>query len=119
MALSEQLSYRVANVTKSLMAKPVLVLKKGKVKVGNVFFGSRERVWRRYIDSVLRRSSKIDRRILFVTYVGINRREMDWIRERVEKRMSFDRIYFQQASPAIAANCGTGTFGLLIRYTDS
>ena len=28
-------------------------------------------------------------------------------------KMNFDEIYFKQASPAIAVNCGAGTFGLL------
>ncbi len=43
---------------------------------------------------------------------------MDWIREQVNKRMTFDAVYFQQASPAIAVNCGPGTFGLLLREMD-
>lgn len=32
--------------------------------------------------------------------------------------MTFGKIYFQQASPVIAVNCGDGTFGLLIREAD-
>ena len=84
-----------------------------------MFFGSREYVWKQYIKSVLRTPSSIDRRILFVTYVGITKRDMDWIREQVEKRAEFDTIYFQKASPVIAVNCGDGTFGLLIRDADT
>ena len=102
-----------------LLAKPVLVLKRGKMGVGKVYFGSRERVWRRYINSVLQHPTSIDPRILFVTYVGINKRDMDWIRKQVAKHMTFERIYFQKASPVIAVNCGHGTFGLLIRDADT
>ena len=40
---------------------------------------------------------------------------MDFIRNEVEKRVHFDEIYYQQASPAIATNCGPGCFGLLFR----
>ena len=113
-----QVTERIAGITKSLMARPVLVLRRGKMGVGRVYFGSRERVWKRYIDSVLRRPAEIDRRILFVTYVGINKKNMNWIREQIEKKMKFEKIYFQKASPAIAVNCGAGTFGLLIRDAD-
>ncbi len=118
LARCEQVSSRVARVTKSLMARPVLSLRHGKMGVGKVYFGARERAWKHYIDSVLRNPAEIDKRILFVTYVGITKREMDWIRQQVEKHMTFDRIYFQQASPVIAVNCGDGTFGLLIREAD-
>ena len=118
LARGKQVTEKIAGITKSVLARPVLVLKKGKMGVGRVYFGSRQRVWKRYIDSVLKRPDEIDRRILFVTYVGINKKNMNWIREQIEKRMEFDRIYFQKASPAIAVNCGAGTFGLLIRDAD-
>ncbi|MBR6101761.1 MAG: DegV family EDD domain-containing protein [Ruminococcus sp.] len=110
-----QVSHRIASITKSLMARPVLVLKRGKMGVGRVYFGNRKKAWRKYIESVLRRESSIDKRILFVTYVGLTKRDMDWIRAEIEKRAEFDAIYFTQASPVIAVNCGAGTFGLLIR----
>ena len=118
LARADQVHEQVAGVTKALMAKPVLKLKRGKMTVRKVYFGSRENVWRRYIASVLRSPSSIDRRILFVTYVGLTKREMEWIRKQVEKRAVFEKIYFQKASPVIAVNCGTGTFGLLIREAD-
>ena len=119
LARADQVSAKVASVTKSLMVKPVLTLKHGKMGVGRVYIGSRTRAWKRYIRSVLRHPSHIDRRILFVTYVGIKQREMEWIRKQVEDCMDFDRIYFQKASPVIAVNCGDGTFGLLIRDADA
>ena len=67
---------------------------------------------------MLRDPSRIDRRLLFVTYVGLTKKDMDWIRAEIEKRASFEEIYFRQASPVIAVNCGAGTFGLLIRDAD-
>ncbi|MBO4876679.1 MAG: DegV family EDD domain-containing protein [Ruminococcus sp.] len=118
LARAEQVTEGTAAVTKALMAKPVLVMRHSKLGVGKIYFGSRDRVWRRYIRSVLRRPSAIDRRILFVTYVGLSKRDMEWIREQVEKYAEFDTIYFQKASPVIAMNCGEGTFGLLVRDAD-
>ena len=78
-------------------------------------FESREKAWETYIVSTLRQIHKIDRRILFVTYVGLTSKELDFIKKEVEKRINFDMVYFQEASPAIAVNCGPGTFGLLFQ----
>ena len=118
LARAKQVGYRTANIVKSLMGRPVLQLKHGKMGVGKIYFGSRKRSWKLYINSVLMASNKIDTRILFVTYVGINKRDLDWIKNVIEKKLDFDEIYFKQASPAIAVNCGAGTFGLLLKEKD-
>ena len=108
-----QVGNGTANIVKSLMGRPVLKLRKGKMGVGITYFGAREQAWKAYISSTLSNASAIDTSILFVTYVGLSKRETDWIREQVEKHVRFDEIYFKQASPAISVNCGPGTFGLL------
>ncbi len=118
LARSKQVSQRIADLTRSLMLRPVLVMKKGKMNVGRLYFGSKKRAWKGYINSVLRHPSDYDDRILFVTYVGLTKRDMDWIRDQIEKKATFGKIYFQKASPTIAVNCGVGTFGLLLRDAD-
>ncbi|MBP5654848.1 MAG: DegV family EDD domain-containing protein [Clostridiales bacterium] len=115
LARSKQVGQGIANIVKSLMGRPVLELKKGKMGVGKIYFGSRQHAWKKYIDSTLTSFGRIDKKVLFVTYVGINKKEMDWIRAQIEKKAEFEHIYFVQASPAIAVNCGPGTFGLLLK----
>ena len=90
-----------------------------KSSMGKVFFGTRERAWNSYISAVFDSTRRIDRRLLFVTYVGLTQNDLDMIRVQIEKRMTFERIIFQKASPAIAVNCGSGTFGLLFKTKDS
>ncbi len=118
LARSEQVSQRVAAFTKSIMARPVLMLKDGNMGVGRIFFGTRERAWKRYIDTTLVHPERIDEDILFITYVGLSRRDLERVRELTESRMKFRNVYFQKAAPGIAVNCGAGTFGLLFRYKD-
>lgn len=113
LARANQVGKRIANVTKAFMIHPVLVLKKGKMGVGMVLLGSRDRAWRGYVNSVLDGVRNIDTRILFVTYVGLSQSELKEIKKMINRKMSFEKIYFQKASPAIAVNCGPGTFGLL------
>ena len=78
-----------------------------------MYFGTREFAWKRYIRSAFRVSGSIDKRILFITYVGMTTRELEKVKEAVSEQITFDEIFVQKASPSIAANCGPGTFGLL------
>ncbi len=57
--------------------------------------------------------------MLFVTYVGMTQKELDEVESMIRRRKEFKNIYFQKASPAIAVNCGPGTFGLLFKTMDS
>ena len=110
-----QVSRRVADLTRSFMVRPILVLRGGKMHIGGVCMGSRENAWHRYINQVLHRKLMLDTRILIVTYVGLNAHDMEWIRQEIESQVHFDEIFFQKASPAIAVNCGPGAFGLLVQ----
>ncbi|MBR4759746.1 MAG: DegV family EDD domain-containing protein [Lachnospiraceae bacterium] len=117
LAATGQMSEQTAKFANALMLHPVLVMKTGKMKVGRVFFGSRERAWAGYITGVLDMPHRIDKRLLFVTYVGLTQNDLDSIKAEIERHMDFDRIIFQKASPTIAVNSGAGTFGLLFLYT--
>ncbi len=119
LARAGQIGRKTADIVKALMIHPVLSMKKGNLVLGGAYFGSREGAWRKYINSSLTTINKIDTSLLFVTYVGLNNREKDEIAAEIEKKMHFDRIVFQQASPAIAVNCGPGTFGLLYMIAES
>ncbi|MCR5728340.1 MAG: DegV family EDD domain-containing protein [Lachnospiraceae bacterium] len=105
----------ILSITRALMVRPVLTMKKGKITVGKLFFGSQENSWRKYIASELRFTQNIDKKLLFVTYVGMSQKDLDIVKEEIEKRATFERIIFQKASPVIALNCGPGTFGLLYK----
>lgn len=97
----------------AFMAHPVLSLRKGKTVISRFYFGSKEHVWRKFIASTFRVPGVIDRRVLFITYAGMSEKELEQVREMVKEKVPFDDIYLQKASPAIAASCGPGTFGLL------
>ncbi len=113
LARAGQLNDHIADIMRAFSVHPVLKVKNGDMKVGGFFFGRKERAWKKYIDRVIGRMDKVDRRVLFVTYVGINQRELDLIKEMIGDRVEFDHIFFQKASPAIAVNCGPGTFGFM------
>ena len=113
LARSGQIGTRIAAIGNAMMFHPVIDMKNGKMGVGRFYFGSRARAWTRYIATTLSSVSDIDRRVLFITYVGLTKKDLDQIMALVEKRVHFENIYCQKASPTIAVNSGPGTFGLL------
>ena len=110
---SNQVSGKLERVSKALMLHPIITLKNGKMSVAKLQFGSPEHAREKYVAAIKKNAIKADRRILFITYVGMTRKELEDIRAEALRRVQFDEVYFQKASPAIAANCGPGTFGLL------
>ena len=113
LARSGQVSSRLAALCKAVMFHPVIEMKGGRMITDKIFFGSHTRSWARYIASCLSSVSDIDRSTLFITYVGLNKKDLDYIKSIVDKKVKFENVYCQKASPAIAVNAGPGTFGLL------
>ena len=113
LARSGRISPKVHAICKTCMLHPVIVLKKSRMTVGAIHMGVRKTVWKRYIRSALRHPAAIDKRLLFITYAGLRPSDLDEIAAQVRQLMPFEKVVYQKASPAISANCGPGTFGLL------
>lgn len=118
LARSGRVSQKINTLCKAFMIHPVIILKDSCMKVGSLRIGTRDYAWKKYIASVLDIQGEIDKRILFLTYAGVSTKELNEIIEQVKMKVSFEHIICQKASPAIAANCGPGTFGLLFMLKD-
>ncbi len=116
---SNQINNRlIIGITKAFMIHPVMAMRRGKMKLAGIYLGTREHARKRYILSMVGRLKKADRSVLYITHVGLERRELEWIKNEVLKRVSFDKVYITRASASISVNVGTGTFGLLYRPKD-
>ncbi len=104
---------RIQILCDTLLLHPIIVLRKSKMVVGRMEMGSFAHVAKRYIRKVLIDARNIDRRILFITYAGMDMEKLQYIQELVRQYCPFERVYLQKASSAIASNCGPGSFGLL------
>lgn len=80
--------------------------------------GGFSHVAKRYVRGVLQDTRNIDRRILFITYSGMDEKKLQYIQNLVQQYCPFERVYLQKASPAIASNCGPGSFGLMFMRRD-
>lgn len=113
LARSGRIASKVHAVCKALMLHPVLVLKKSSMKVGAIRIGARDYARKKYITSTLKGMGGIDTKTLFITYAGMSKEELESVEAQVKRRVEFQNIIYQKASPAISTNCGPGTFGLL------
>ena len=110
---SGQISNRAHMLCDAFMLHPLMGVKKSKIYVIYAWIGGYERIRDKYIRKVFGNKDNIDRSVLFITYAGMKREDVEKIKEDVEKVISFDKIYIQKNAPSVAINGGPGVFGLL------
>lgn len=110
---SGRLSPGLNKICNTLMIYPTLGMKKSKIKVAGILIGQKERRWKSYIRHTLRHLNDIDKKIVFITYVGLSHDDLEDIKQQVLARVPFEQVIYYQAASAIAINCGPGTFGLI------
>ena len=118
MCQSGRISKRIQILCDALLLHPVLVLRRSKMVVGSMEMGSFSHMAKKYVKKTLQDSRTIDRRILFITYSGMDEEKLQYIQNLVQQICPFERVYLQKASSAIASNCGPGSFGLLFMRKD-
>lgn len=92
---------------------PGFEVKDSRIVCRNIFSGTDEYAYRRYVRRKLKGKRNIDTAILFFTYAGCSVKTRRMVIDEVQKYQHFDNIIEQQASAAISSNCGLGAFGLL------
>ena len=112
------ISKKTQVICDALLLHPVLMLRKSRMVVNRVEMGSFSHMAKRYIKKTLQDTRNIDRRILFITYSGLDNEKLQYIKNLAQQHCPFERIYLQKASSAIASNCGPGSFGLLFMRRD-
>ncbi len=118
MCQSGRISKRIQILCDALLLHPVLVLRKSKMVVSRMEIGGFAHVARKYVRKTLQDTRSIDRRILFITYSGMDEKRLQYLQTLVQQICPFERVYLQKASSAIASNCGPGAFGLLFMRRD-
>lgn len=113
MCQAGKISKRIQILCDALLLHPVIMLKKNRMIVGGLVLGDFMRSAKKYVRKVFRDIRNIDRRVLFITYAGLDENKLQYIEYLVRQYCPFERVYLQKASSAIASNCGSGAFGLL------
>jgi len=104
---------RIQVLCDTLLLHPIIVLRKSRMAVGYMEMGGFARVAKRYVRKIFIEPRNVDRRILFITYSGMDKEKLQYLQDLVRQYCPFERVYLQKASSAIASNCGPASFGLL------
>ncbi len=110
---SGRLSKGVKNICDRFLVHPLLTMKDDRIVAGRVLIGQWTDVICKYIKVTLRKHWTIDKDVLFITHVNLDRETREFIKNEIEKICHFKQIYFQKATPGIVCNCGKGAWGLL------
>ena len=113
MCRAGHISKRVQAICDALLLHPIIMLRNSKMVVSGVEMGSFPHVARRYIRKVFANTRNIDKRILFITYSGMEGESIRLVQDLVRQYCPFERVYVQKASSSITCNCGPRSFGLL------
>jgi fatty acid-binding protein DegV len=105
-------SVSYANFAKSIMLRPISVMKNGTITPGGFLLGSTRKTWKKYINMSLK-GFRIESEAVFVNYVGISKKDLEWIRKEIEEKHKFKHVFFQETCPVVAVSIGPGSFGIV------
>lgn len=106
-------SGHVMKICRFFNAHPVLEMVDGNLVLRKFYVGDYKRCVLKYVKSSLKDAERILRDKAFFTYVGCSYELLQTVKEYVAKKVSFDRLWEQQASATISCNCGPMTFSII------
>lgn len=92
---------------------PVLKLKRSRLVLGNLGYGSKRSSARRYIRWALRGKKRINMDMVYLIASGHSYEYLEALKKEIKRRVPFRKIIVNDASAAISANCGPGAFGII------
>ena len=113
MAQRGLVSDRVHKMAEALELHPCLTVKNDRSTIGGIWMGNKKRAYNSYIKKAFPVDVIPDSDVVFITYVDVPMKTLLWIKDEIRKYAYFEHVVFKQASAAISANCGPGTFGIL------
>jgi DegV family protein with EDD domain len=96
-----------------LKIKPTILVENGKMRVGNKFRGTLQKVLEEYVDIQLAGRTDIRTERIFITHTGCTREIVDAVQARIDEHIKFDEIIETIAGSSITSHCGPNTLGIL------
>lgn len=91
---------------------PIVCLRNSSMAVVGLNHGSLDKARKSFIRRMLRRKSRIDTRIVFITHAGCTVKQQQEIVDEVLKYIPFEKVIMQRASVSGSSNGGLGTIGI-------
>lgn len=94
--------------------KPMIMLKDGKMVVGQKYVGKLGKCVEKYVAAILREFDTPDTTRIFITHTYADKDIVDRVREQIKEiRPQFQTILETHAGCTVTAHCGKGTLGIL------
>ncbi len=90
---------------------PVLEMTQSRLQIRGVHIGDIESGRKRFIRNHLRNRRKINKGVVFITYVGCTVREQEMVQEEIKKKVDFQKVILRRGSLSCACNSGLGSVG--------
>ena len=110
---SGHISNRMHKLCDAFMLHPMMTMNRSSIGVAGLWVGGIDKAREKYRQKLFGNPDDVDKSVLFITYSGIKRADIEDIKEDIEEEISFEKIYIQKACPSVSINCGPGTFGLM------
>lgn len=99
---------------KAFQVKPMLMLRKGKIEVGQKYIGGFSKNVLKYVDAIFRQFDTPDFTRIFVTHTYADEEVVEAVKQRIrEVYPQFKEIYETKAGCTVTSHCGKGTLGIL------
>lgn len=109
-------SGRLRNVTvgicKTFDLHPCVSMHQGRLVIKSLLGGNLQKVWKKVIRWNFRNKKKINTEVVFITHVGCNVKQQEYIKREIQKCIPFKRVILQKASFSNACITGKETIGI-------
>lgn len=97
-----------------LKIKPMLIVKDGKINVGQKYMGSFSKNITKYVEAILKQYDNPDYTRIFITHTCCTPETVEAVRQKIrEIAPQFKEILETKAGATITAHCGRNTLGIL------
>ncbi|MBE5851862.1 MAG: DegV family EDD domain-containing protein [Lachnospiraceae bacterium] len=108
---SGRVSAVVAKACRIFQLHPYGGMKQKKPKFYAFLMGTLESAWRQGIYLSFLNKKRIDTEIVFITHVGCNVKQQEWLKQEILKRVPFENVITNKTSFTTACSVGMGTVG--------
>ncbi|MCH5268330.1 MAG: DegV family EDD domain-containing protein [Lachnospiraceae bacterium] len=98
----------MGRIAETFHLRTILKMSQSRVSISRITVGDWNYCVKRFIHNHVRKRKKINKDIVFVTYVGCNVKEQEMIRQEIQKKVEFQQIVMRRSSFSCACNCGMG-----------
>lgn len=101
-----------ARILQRLNGHPILEMRQSKLTVVGIRFGNVDRCRKEIIKKHLRNRRKIDPKVVFISHVGWNEKDLMELKQQILSMIPFKNVIIENASVSNACNAGMHTIGI-------